>query len=352
MAVKSGKKWIPAVLMAVVFPALAVHVSCVAVIGPGSWGSGMEEKAPVWLAIEPGSPVAAYIGEFRSREPIAQPTFPELEGVQGKAFWSDYVRSENLGVLATHEGQAWVEKQHFYLWRRERDDVGDRRAKPGESGQEAPRPDEGEQAARPEGQAEAQPDNEAGAQLESQAKGQGIRELDLPSEMILERPTLLARNGQMFLVVGRWRPWAIPPLEKLSRYLKSYADPTLRPEFLLYVHPLSTGALEYWGSGHTLKPSPDRRFAILLRSGAIGAGYYSMHLWDFEQDRLTTIVSLREADAGSGRSFEYDWSYDSRAVHITGMTGGFKRRGGTPRSLDLIYLVGVDGLYDLETGNE
>jgi hypothetical protein len=170
--------------------------------------------------------------------------------------------------------------------------------------------------------------------------------------MILERPTLLSRGGEMFLVVGRWRPWAVPPLEKLSRYLKSYADPTLRPEFSLYVYRLSTGALEHWGSGHTLKPSPDRRFAILLRSGAIGAGYYSMHLWDFEQDRLTALVSLREADQGSGRSFEYDWSYDSRAVHITGATGGFQRRGGTPRSLDLIYVLGQEGLYDLESGTD
>jgi hypothetical protein len=97
-----------------------------------------------------------------------------------------------------------------------------------------------------------------------------------------------------------------------------------------------------------LKPSPDRRSAILLRSGAVGAGYYSMHLWDFEHDRLTTIASLRESDPGSDRSFDYEWSSDSRAIHITGHTGGFARRRGQPRSLDLVYLLAGQQLYDLE----
>jgi hypothetical protein len=72
-----------------------------------------------------------------------------------------------------------------------------------------------------------------------------------------------------------------------------------------------------------------------------------MHLWDFEQDRLTTILSLREADAGSGRSFDYDWSKDSRAIHITGATAGFPRRHREPRPLDLIYVVGNEAVYDL-----
>jgi hypothetical protein len=165
--------------------------------------------------------------------------------------------------------------------------------------------------------------------------------------MILQQPALMKRGADLFIVFGRWLTWNVPPLEKLSRYLKSYADPTLRPEISLYLYRLPSGPLEYWGPGHTLKPSPDRRRAILLRSGALSAGYYSMHLWDFEQDRLTTVLSLREADPGSGRSFDYTWSADSRAVHITGSTAGFHRRRPEPRSLDLIYLVADDAVYDL-----
>lgn len=298
MAAKPNRRWILAVLLAVLFPALAIHVSCVATIGPGSWGSGMEEKLPKLLPASANPAVAQYTREFGGGSPQgAGPGPPEVENsLPGKVFWTDHLASANLAVIATHEGQTWVEKQHFYLW---------------------------------------------------QGEGQGIRELHLAPAMILEQPALLKRGGGAFIVVARWLPWNVPPLEKLSRYLRSYWDPALRPETSLYLYPLPSGPLEYWGPGHTLKPSPDRRRAILLRSGALRAGYYSVHLWDFEQDRLTTILSLREADPGSGRSFDYDWSADSRAVHITGATGGFQRRRGQPRSLDLIYLVGDEALYDL-----
>lgn len=297
MADKPNRRWILAVLLAVLFPALAVHVSCVATIGPGSWGSGIEEKLPKLLPAASNPAIATY-----ARQPARSSTpdeagggLPELKSLAGKVFWTDRLASENLAVIATHEGQTWVEKQHFYLW---------------------------------------------------QGEGQGVRELDLPP-MILEQPTLLKRGGDTVIVIARWLPWNVPPLEKLSRYLRSYLDPTLRPETSLYLYPLPSGPLQYWGPGHTLKPSPDRRQAILLRSGAMAAGYYSMHSWDFEQARLTTILSLREADPGSGRSFDYDWSSDSRAVRITGATAGFQRRRREPRSLDLVYLVGDEALYDL-----
>jgi hypothetical protein len=299
MASKPNRKWIFAVLLAVLFPALAIHVSCVAVMGPGSWGAGMEEKLPALLPAASNPAAARYAAEFASAPPQseADPGGSELAGnLAGKVFWTDSLPSENLAVIATHEGRTWVEKQHFYL---------------------------------------------------SQGQGQGIRELDLAPAMIFEQPTLLKRSGDTFVVGARWAPWAVSPIEKLSRYLRSYADPTLRPEFSLYLYRLPSGPLEYWGPGHTLKPSPDRRRAILLRSGALGSGYYSMHLWEFEQDRLTAILSLRESDPGSGRSFDYDWSADSRAVHVTGATAGFERRRGKPRSLDLIYVVGDEALYDL-----
>jgi hypothetical protein len=290
--------------MAVLVPALAIHISCVAVIGPGSWGSGMEEKLPPLLPASSNQAVRQYAEEFGGSHPEVEAggDLAALEsGLAGEVFWTDRLASENLAVVATHEGRSWVQDQHFYLWR---------------------------------------------------GIGQGIRELDLPRAMILEQPTLMKRGRATFVVVARWLPWVVAPLEKLSRYLRSYWDPTLRPETSLYLYPLPSGPLAYGGPGHTLKPSPDRRRAILLRSGAMAAGYYSMHLWDFDQDRLTTILSLREADPGSGRSFDYEWSADSRAVHITGATAGFRRRHGEPRSLDLIYLVGDEAVYDLQLQGE
>jgi hypothetical protein len=327
MAAKPNRRWIFAVVMAVLFPALAIHVSCVAVIGPGSWGSGMEQKLPQLLPGASNPVVEQYAREFANAHPpdgktqeetTPHETTPGLaafeNSLHGKVFWTDRLAPENLAVVATYEGPTWVENQHFYLW----------------------------QGSHP-GPAEDPGQGDGPGHEERPA----TRELDLAPAMILEQPTLLKRHGQTILVVARWLPWGVPPLEKLSRYVRSYLDPTLRPETSLYLYPLPSGPLAYWGPGHTLKPSPDRRLAILLRSGAMAAGYYSMHLWDFEQDHLTTILSLREADPGSGRSFDYEWSADSRAVHITGATGGFERRKPQPRSLDLIYLVGDETVYDL-----
>jgi hypothetical protein len=311
MAAQPNRRWILAILLVVLFPALAIHVSCVAVLGPGTWGSGMEQKLPQLLPAASNPLVEQYAREFANaktadaKPPEATGDLGEVEsGLRGKVFWIDRLEPENLSVIATHEGSSWVEQQHFYLSR----------------------------AAGPPQQ------------------GAGTRELDLAPGMILEMPTLMKRGAETFVVVARWLPWGVPPLQKLSRYVRSYWDATLRPETSLYLYPLPSGPLTYWGPGHTLKPSPDRRLAVVLRSGAMAAGYYSMHLWDFEHDRLTTILSLREADPGSGRSFDYDWSADSRAVHITGSTGGFERRKPQPRSLDLIYLVGDETVYDLAPG--
>jgi hypothetical protein len=301
MAATSSKKWILAILIAVVFPALAVHVSCVATIGPGTWGSGLEERLPKLLAVTPESAAAHYAAEFASPGSQGQTEThlpPELEDqLRGKIFWTDRLAPENLAVIATHEGQTWVENQHLYVW---------------------------------------------------QEQEQKVRLLEMDSSRIVQQATLMKRGGDTFIVVERWLSWYVPPIEKLSRYLRSYADPTLRPEVSLFLYRLPSGPLQYWGPGHTLKPSPDRRRAILLRSGALAAGYFSMHLWDFVQDRLTTILSLREADPGSGRSFDYQWSQDSRAVHITGATAGFERRRREPRALDLIYVIEDDSVHDLK----
>ncbi len=368
MAAKSNKRWVLAILLVVLFPVLAIHVSCVAVIGPGTWGSGMEEKLPALLPGASNPVVQQYAREFAQAQPPdraahAEPgntepgpdeqardktarqgnsgaaTVHALEGentLRGDVFWTDRLEPENLVVIGTHEGRDWVAGQHFYLI--------EKTAQPAAgAAPAAPTPParQGHPASNP-------PVAETAAPLGSPpANTWRNRELDFPRAMILEAPTLMRRGGATYIVVAHWLPWGVPPLQKLSRYLRSYWDATLRPETSLYVYPLPAGPLSYWGPGHTLKPSPDRRKAILLRSGAMAAGYYSMHLWDFEHDRLTTILSLREAEPGAGRSFDYDWSADSQAVHITGATGGLQRRKPQPRSLDLIYLLADGAVYDL-----
>ena len=79
----------------------------------------------------------------------------------------------------------------------------------------------------------------------------------------------------------------------------------------------------------------------------MAGSYYSLHVWDFETDEVETVLSLRESDPGSGRSFEYRWSGDSRAFQLTGRTSGFERRNPEGRDLNLIYLIGDSNLYEV-----
>ena len=64
-----SKRWIFAVLLALLFPALAIHASCVAVLGPGNWGSGMEEHIPEILTDQSHPALADYRSEFSHAHP-------------------------------------------------------------------------------------------------------------------------------------------------------------------------------------------------------------------------------------------------------------------------------------------
>ena len=80
----------------------------------------------------------------------------------------------------------------------------------------------------------------------------------------------------------------------------------------------------------------------------MAAGYYSVHLWSDDGVEPPALLSLREAAAGSGRSFRLRWTADSAAVRIVGRTGGFERRKREPRDFNLIYLLDNGALYDLQ----
>ncbi len=297
MPAANNKRWIWAVLLAVLFPIFAIHFSCVAIMGPGTWGSGLEEKLPEIIPAASNARLSPYLEEFAnlSRETSSDVELPGDAGtLPGRAIYSDHIEPEGLWVVQTHEGKRWVDEQRVILLR-----GGDTEPK---------------RAAIPDG-------------------------------MIVENPVFIRRGGRVMLVFSRWQSWFLPMAGKVRRFWRSVFDETLRPEYSLYLYDLDRQQSTYWGPGHTLLASPDRQRALLLRSGAMAGGYYSIHLWDFETDKLETIVSLRESDPGSGRSFEYLWSADSRAFQLTGRTGGFERRKREGRDLNLIYLVGDPNLY-------
>lgn len=77
------------------------------------------------------------------------------------------------------------------------------------------------------------------------------------------------------------------------------------------------------GPGHNILLSPDRQKMVFLRSER--SGYHSVHLLDVGSGQIRPILSLWEVDPGSGTSFVYLWSNDSKAVFFVGDTQGFSR---------------------------
>lgn len=291
------RKWILAVLAAVLVPALALHGTCIAVMGPGTWGSGVAEVAPEF---QPPTDEAMRYAEAleptldSGGTPQADFVLPGAAALQGSAVWVD--RAGGRTVILTEDSAAKPGSQRLYV----------------------------------------------------AAKGD-VRELALPRDHVVSRPQWVGDR----IVYERWNPWAIPPLKKLGRYLASWTDRTLRPEVALYGSADEDGRWDFLMPGHSLSIAPDGRRAALLRSGALLAGYYSIHVWRLGADEAPAILSLREHGELGPRSFSLRWSPDSAALRIAGKTAGFGRRqsqtgaGADGLDVDVLYLAADQALYDL-----
>jgi hypothetical protein len=87
--------------------------------------------------------------------------------------------------------------------------------------------------------------------------------------------------------------------------------------------------------------SPDSRYLAFTREAV--RAYHTLYVWN-EQDRvLRSVVSVREGDPGSGRSHDYRWSRDSKALLISGW--GALPLHDPERSLAYVYVVAEDILY-------
>ena len=99
-----------------------------------------------------------------------------------------------------------------------------------------------------------------------------------------------------------------------------------------------------------LSESPDGRMELVLvedRTPLGGSGFVGIEIKDKGTGRSTPVMSLWEADPGSGVDTSVVWSSDSRALRLKGRTPGFKRGGwgGTSESIsdfDFIYIVEED----------
>ena len=219
MPAAKNRRWIWAVLFVVLFPLFATHFSCIAVLGPGTWGSGLDEKLPTIMPANSNSRVAGYVREFADhpRKAASQVEAPPgASPFPGRAVYSDSIAPENLWVVQTHEGERWIDEQRVFVLR---------------------------------------------------GGGAERQEVRIPEAMLVENPVFLRRRGRVVLVFGRWHSWHLSMGGKLARYWDSLFDETLRPEYSLYLYDLDEKQSTYWGPGHTLVASPDRHRALLLRSG-------------------------------------------------------------------------------------
>lgn len=284
-----------------------MHFSCVAVLGPGAWGSGREERVPELLAPDGDALLLRYANELGgsetggegSKQSVSVPGFEGL-GLEGEIFQHDRLDPEGPRTAATHGGPRWVDRQRLYLI----------------------------------------------------AADDSVERIPIPAAWLVERADFVRRSGGAAIVLSAWNPWPPGAGGKVARYLKSWFEPAMRTDRGLFLMNVAGGRAagepEWFGPGHSLVVAPDRRRALFLRSGALGASYYSLHLWEADSDRTPALISLHEADPGSGRSFSYRWSGDSRAFLLSGETAGFERRKPAPRSLKLLYLLERRAFYDLD----
>lgn len=290
-----NRRWVLAVLTAVLFPTILLHGTCVAVLGPGTWGSGLEEVAPEFR--EPTERVRALAAEFQSDRELASTSPIEYEVPReieesGRILWSTAGSAEPVFLVE----ESGSKRQRLFA-----------------------------------------------------LSGSEVAEVTIPDGFIIARPLRMGSR----IVAERWRPWAIPSHQKLARYVAGWADPTLRPEVALYAIDGESDGWQFLMPGHSLAVAPNAEHAALLRSGALLAGYYGLVIWDVDSNRTETVLSLREhSEQGTG-SFSLRWSRDSSALQIAGRTGGFARRGsqrgaGTEGiAINLLYLVDEQLIYDL-----
>lgn len=290
-----NRRWVAAVLTALLFPAIILHGTCVAVLGPGTWGSGLEEVAPVLH--EPTARARELAAEFDSGRDAASISphdrpVPPAVGAAGRILWATAGTAESIYLV---EEPASKRQRLFAV------------------------------------------------------TGSDVVEIPIPDDFVIARPRQVGSR----IVAERWRPWAIPAGQKLARYVASWADPSLRPEVALYATGGDSDGWQYLMPGHSLAVSPDADHAALLRSGALLAGYYSLVIWDVEENRTETVLSLREHAEQGARSFSLRWSKDSSALQIAGRTGGFERRGSQRGAdaegiaINLLYIVDGRATYDL-----
>jgi len=171
------------------------------------------------------------------------------------------------------------------------------------------------------------------------------RELPLPpGGRVGEARWLRAGDTFQVLLVLR-HPWW-PLGQNYGRFWRALLKPGLRPESGLYLLDPTGAESSYLFAGRMPAPSPDRQAVAFLRSER--RGLHSLHIWRAGAERPVTVVSLWEADPGSGPSFHWNWSSDSKVLFVRGTARGYEGSpAASPSAVRLLYDVEGDRLVEL-----
>jgi len=105
----------------------------------------------------------------------------------------------------------------------------------------------------------------------------------------------------------------------------------------------------YTGQGGYLRWAPDKSRAAVTTNVA---GYYrTISVWDEHARRLTPVISIEDADPGSGRAYRYTWSEDSKALLIYGhgsLPWGENGAAVWVSKICFVYLPHEDQLYFID----
>jgi hypothetical protein len=256
----------------------------------------VKQRAPELTGVQLGSHWDPFVEQLIHGRPptVAVTDFPEHAGAIGTTFHKRHLPEAGLALLQTHEGSSWTRGQHLYLW---------------------------------------------------STATRTWREYWIPEGMVVAEGRFVRVGGTDAVLLTRWNPWW-PHGENYPRFWKSLLARESRPAYGLYALDPDSAELRYMFPGRLPVPSPDRLRVACLRSD--GSGFHSVHVWSPGADTLVAVVSLWEADPGSGVSFRYYWSADSEVLFIDGTTRGFARsRMEAPRRVRLLYDVGRDELAEI-----
>jgi hypothetical protein len=275
------------------------HYGWFRVFGPPSrWGTDVIVKVPVMSERPPMDLACYHQAETLDRKWVASKSALALphDSIAGTPFGEDSSPQCDLDVIQTHTGPEWGDGQHLFV----------------------------RNASRPVW-------------------------TEIPSASLITgaEATVICPTRSPSILLVRWNSWW-PYAESYPRFLRSILDRALRSEFGIYRLDVERQSLRFLFPGYGIVHSPDRRYVAYLTSVNGYSGFHNILVYKVDADRSVRVLSLWEADPGSGRSFSYSWSGDSKALLITGQVRGWASLADNLSDLHLVFLPEPEQLFDIE----